>query len=322
MMKTTFKAALAAVLLAGVAGQALAQEHDHDRWVRPGGGGPPAPARPAAPAAPPAPAAPAAPAQAPMGGHGRLGGPPGAGAPAPGFAPQADRGPQNGGPRNGGQRFGRDGAQGDGSRRWDRGGPQTPGVPRQFDHQRGPNEVIPPGAERGWDGRRDGHQTGPGIDARNGRDGRWDGRGTVDPRGRDGRPDGRGGDPRDGRWAGRGGDGRDGHWDGRGSDNRNGQHWGRGERWERGRFPPVFWSQQRFRIGGYRAPHGYYSRAWAFGDFLPRGWYGQDYWLDDFLDYDLPYPPPGFEWVRVGDDAVLVDQYSGQVVQVVRGIFW
>ena len=89
-----------------------------------------------------------------------------------------------------------------------------------------------------------------------------------------------------------------------------------------GRAPPVFWSQNRYRIGGYRAPYGYYVRTWGFGEFLPRGWWGQDYWIGDFLDYGLPYPPPGYEWVRVGGDALMIDRYTGRIVQVVRGIFW
>lgn len=84
----------------------------------------------------------------------------------------------------------------------------------------------------------------------------------------------------------------------------------------------MFWSPNRFHINPYRAPYGFYARSWGFGDFLPRGWYGEPYWIGDFINYDLPYPPPGFEWVRVGDDAIMVDQYTGRIVQVVRGIFW
>jgi Ni/Co efflux regulator RcnB len=161
-------------------------------------------------------------------------------------------------------------------------------VSRQFERDRS-REVVQPGpSERGWDGRRDGHQVGPAFDARNGRDGRWDDR-NGDRRG-----DGRGGD----------------------------RHWGRGDHWQSGRYPPVFWAQDRFRVGPYRQPYGYYVRSWAFGDFLPRGWFAEPYWIGDFLDYDLPYPPPGFEWVRVGGDALLVDRYNGRIVQIVRGIFW
>jgi Ni/Co efflux regulator RcnB len=82
------------------------------------------------------------------------------------------------------------------------------------------------------------------------------------------------------------------------------------------------WNHDRFRAGYYRAPPGYYYRPWGFGEYLPRAWFIHDYWLSDFLDFDLPYPPPGFTWVRVGPDALMVDQFNGRIVQVVHGIFW
>jgi Ni/Co efflux regulator RcnB len=94
------------------------------------------------------------------------------------------------------------------------------------------------------------------------------------------------------------------------------------QHWQPGRFPPVMSAQNRFRAGYYRPPYGYYSRAWGFGDFLPRPWFVHDYWLDNFLDFGLPYPPPGYTWVRVGPDALMIDRFTGRIVQVVRGIFW
>jgi len=306
------KAAFAALLMTGVATAALAQEHDRgDRGDRGGdrrGGGQPPAAQASAPSTAPAPQA--APAQrpqfertdrgprsegwqSPQGGHARFGAPPPSGAapavaPAP-AAPVAVTPSGRGGDRfNGGERHG------------DRGGPGNPGAPptRTFDHARGPGEVTPPtgAVERSWDGRRDDRRT----DGRDTRDGRWSGR------------DGR--DGRDGRWDGR--DHRDDHRDGRWPNGRQ------AERWQSGRYPPVYWSHDRYRHGAYRAPYGFYVRSWAFGDILPRGWYGPDYYIDDFLDFGLPYPPPGYEWVRVGGDALLIDEYTGRIVQVVRGIFY
>jgi Ni/Co efflux regulator RcnB len=167
----------------------------------------------------------------------------------------------------------------------------TAPAPQRFDRGGAPG----PGAQRQFD-----QQRGP--------------REVIPPTGDRGQFDRRGGgqvDRRDG-----------GRADARG-DHRDGVNpWRGGERWQPGRAPPVFWSQNRYRIGGYRAPYGYYVRAWGFGEFLPRGWYGQDYWVGDFLDYGLPYPPPGYEWVRVGGDALMIDRYTGRIVQVVRGIFW
>ena len=303
-MKTSVTGALAFLLFAGASTAALAQDREHDHGggnaqpqVHQGGprGGPGGPG-PAHAAGPPQ-AAPAAPAGQPsQGRNARFGAPPG-----PGAAPQVDRGGQRfreGAPN--GERFGRDAGpverHFDGGRRF-QGGAPSPGVvtpgERRWDRAGAPSVVIPPGAgERGGDRQRDGRQAGnPNW--------RGDGRG-------DGRSDGRG----------------DNRWDRRGDNRGDGRGWQRGEHWERGRLPPVFWSQNRYRLGAYRAPYGYYVRDWGYGDFLPRGWYGDSYFLGDFLDYDLPYPPPGYEWVRVGGDAIMVDRYTGRIVQVVRGIFW
>lgn len=62
-------------------------------------------------------------------------------------------------------------------------------------------------------------------------------------------------------------------------------------------------------------------RSWSFGDYLPGGWYSTSYYLDWFR-YGLPNPPIGCEWVRVGDNAILVDVWSGQVLSVYYDLFW
>ena len=67
---------------------------------------------------------------------------------------------------------------------------------------------------------------------------------------------------------------------------------------------------------------GFYVHVWNFGDYLPRGWYASNYRILDWWTYDLPVPPPGYAWVRVGDDALLIDEFNGRVIQVVRYVFW
>lgn len=268
----TIPAALAVLLLAGAATAALAQDRgdDHGQGLGAQAAHPPA-------AHPPVTGAPAAHPptdyRSPQGGHARYGAPP-----PPGQAPVAQQHYDRGAPNGGGQHY-------------DRGPGPAPGAQagRQWDHERGPQEVIPPIAGRGQSYRPDGHY-----------DGRYDDRGNGRGDGRSGgfAHDGNHGDPRYNPWG------------------------GAGQRWQPGHAPPVFWSHDRYHAGGYRAPYGFYVRSWGFGDFLPRGWYAQDYWIGDFLDYDLPYPPPGYEWVRVGGDALMVDRYTGRIVQVVRGIFW
>jgi Ni/Co efflux regulator RcnB len=135
------------------------------------------------------------------------------------------------------------------------------------------------------------------------------------------------------------GDRRD-HWDGdRGGDhrdwNRPGDHrgpdWNRYDRggppprnaprWAPRRYPPVYSSPSRYHGGYWRPPEGFYVRAWRYGEILPRGWYGPDYALFDWWSFGLPEPPPGYEWVRVGADALLIDDY-GRIFQVVRAVFW
>ena len=56
---------------------------------------------------------------------------------------------------------------------------------------------------------------------------------------------------------------------------------------------------------------------------LPIGWrlwpgyYSSHFWINDPWQYRLPYAPPGTQWVRYYDDAVLVDMWSGQVEDVI-----
>ena len=80
-------------------------------------------------------------------------------------------------------------------------------------------------------------------------------------------------------------------------------------------------SPYRYRYG-WRPPSGFYSRDWRFGEYLPRSWYGAGWWLEDPWAFRLPLPPPGYGWVRSGDDALLIDRHTGRVVQVVRDVFW
>jgi hypothetical protein len=76
-----------------------------------------------------------------------------------------------------------------------------------------------------------------------------------------------------------------------------------------------------FHIGIYYDPFGYSYRPFNIGYRLQPYYYGQQYWIDPAM-YSLPYPPPGTEWVRYWNDALLVDLYSGEVVDVIHGFFW
>jgi Ni/Co efflux regulator RcnB len=195
-----------------------------------------------------------------------------------------------------------------------------------------PQAQTPPAAPQAGvrDDRRGGDRDRGDRD-RGDRDGRD--RGGHDGRDRDGRDrDGRGRDGRD--WNGRDDDrGRDErHRDRR--DWNDGRNWQDSRRWDdprrhqprprydRRRYDPIWRSQQRYRGWVYRPPSGFYARSWVFGDVVPRTWWGPDYRILDWWSYGLPIPPAGYEWVRVGDDALLIDMYSGRVVQVAYDLFW
>jgi Ni/Co efflux regulator RcnB len=305
-MKTTITAALAVVLLAGSASAALAQDHGGHRGGRGDGA--------------------AADGGGRQGGgqnwRGQNGG--GHGGQNRGARPQfrdTERRDTMGGADHRGQRrseFQADQSRGGPPRA--RVAPQAPTAPaapppRPREQLRGNDGVR---ASRDVAGRQQdaarqfqNDRRGGAPDARDGR--RWDGDRNNAERRRYGDRDNNG-DRRD--------------WDRRGDrhdGNRNGwdRHDDRGRpHWQQGRYPPVYRSHQRYRYGYYRPPLGFYAHSWVFGEILPRSWYGPDYLLNDWWSYGLPYPPLGYDWVRVGDDALLIDSYTGRVVQVVQDIFW
>lgn len=210
--------------------------------------------------------------------------------------------------------------------------PETPAAASEPRRERGEGE------RREWTSRRgdgDGNRRGEGEhrgdergdrdwsrgdDRRQDRDrGDWNrsDRDRREGRDRDRRDWDRGDDRRD--WDRRDWDRRD--WNRRDWDRRD---WGRQARprYDRRYYPPVFRPARRYHVPVYRPPIGFYSRSWVFGEVLPRGWYGPEHRLLDWWDFGLPVPPVGYEWVRVGDDALLVDEFTGRIVQVVHNLFW
>ena len=78
-----------------------------------------------------------------------------------------------------------------------------------------------------------------------------------------------------------------------------------------------------FRVGTYYAPYRNYSyRRVTVGFFLDSLFFGDRYWINDPWQYRLPDVYGPYRWVRYYDDAVLVDIYSGEVVDVINNFFW
>ena len=106
------------------------------------------------------------------------------------------------------------------------------------------------------------------------------------------------------------------------NDNRR---WDNNRGWDNRRYSQYYrnWnSANRYRAGSYYRPSGYYYRRWTFGDILPSLFWSNRYWLNNYYAYDLPPPPAGTVWVRYGDDALLIDRFTGEVIQVSYSVFW
>jgi len=62
-------------------------------------------------------------------------------------------------------------------------------------------------------------------------------------------------------------------------------------------------------------------RRWGFGQILPRAYWAPEYVLADDWLFGLEIPPAGYEWVRVGADAMLLNIVTGEILQVEYGVF-
>lgn len=148
---------------------------------------------------------------------------------------------------------------------------------------------------------------------------------------------------------------RDGYRDGRRADNRDdrrdqrtayrsgyrdGRHYDRNRDYRRGdyrRWDRKKWRNHNrynwydyrrkhrniYRLGRYYSPyrHHSYSRI-SIGFYLDNLFFGSRYWINDPWHYRLPDVYGPYRWVRYYDDALLVNTYTGEVVDVVYDFFW
>jgi hypothetical protein len=78
-----------------------------------------------------------------------------------------------------------------------------------------------------------------------------------------------------------------------------------------------------FNIGTYYSPYrNYRYRRLGIGGFLDSLFFSQSYWIHDPWQYRLPEVYGPYRWVRYYDDVLLVDVYSGEVVDVIYDFFW
>lgn len=78
-----------------------------------------------------------------------------------------------------------------------------------------------------------------------------------------------------------------------------------------------------YRLGRYSAPYYNYSyRRIGIGFTLGSLFFGSRYWINDPWSYRLPDVYGPYRWVRYYDDVLLVNVYTGDVVDVIYDFFW
>ncbi|HYI40156.1 MAG TPA: RcnB family protein [Allosphingosinicella sp.] len=89
--------------------------------------------------------------------------------------------------------------------------------------------------------------------------------------------------------------------------------------WQRYRYS----NRNLFRSGAYYSPYrNYRYNRLSIGIVLDSLFYSNRYWLNDPYQYRLPAAPYGTQWVRYYNDVVLVDTYTGEVIDVIENFFW
>ena len=98
--------------------------------------------------------------------------------------------------------------------------------------------------------------------------------------------------------------------------------WRRDTRYDWNRYR--YQNRSAFNLPRYYAPYGwnYGYRQFGIGAILSQSLFAQNYWIDDPWSYRLPEADGSYRWVRYYNDALLVDVYSGEVVDVIQNIFW
>ena len=137
---------------------------------------------------------------------------------------------------------------------------------------------------------------------------------------------------RDGRYADRRDDRRDnrnayrsGYRDGRHSGYNDYRRWDR--RWRDNRRYDWYgyrsYNRDHYRLGRYYSPYrGYSYRRLNIGFYLDNLFFGSRYWINDPWQYRLPDVYGPYRWVRYYDDVLLVNTYTGEVVDVIYDFFW
>ena len=123
------------------------------------------------------------------------------------------------------------------------------------------------------------------------------------------------------------------NWQDRGNV-QSGRNWQdrRQHNWDRGWRNDRRYDWQRYRARNraiYRMPHYYAPRGWSYGYrrpsigiYLDAMFFASNYWINDPWYYRLPPAGYGYRWIRYYNDALLIDERTGYVVDVITDFFY
>jgi Ni/Co efflux regulator RcnB len=81
-------------------------------------------------------------------------------------------------------------------------------------------------------------------------------------------------------------------------------------------------NRTHFHFGFYSDPFGWDYMRYGIGWRLWPSYYRNSFWLNDSWQYRLPPAYGPYRWIRYYNDALLVNIYTGEVVDVEYDVFW
>jgi Ni/Co efflux regulator RcnB len=80
-------------------------------------------------------------------------------------------------------------------------------------------------------------------------------------------------------------------------------------------------SKHRYNAAAFVAPSGFTYRRFSVGEHVPSMLLSDSVVLGNYQNYALEAPPSGLTWIRDGQDALLVDMRTGEVIQADYDVF-
>ena len=82
-----------------------------------------------------------------------------------------------------------------------------------------------------------------------------------------------------------------------------------------------YWKDRRKAERDYQRDLARAERRWARGQYLPRGYLADTYYVRDYRAYGLAAPPPGYTWVRPDprDDSYYMVQLATGLIEQIFG---